>query len=365
MRQKYTTKVGTAILAGISLSACTTVPTDELARQLEEERARNARLETSNASLTKDLESSEATIAAKDARIAGLKEPGLLPPDASPGECYARVYVAPTYESVSKEVLAREASEQVTVEPPRYGWDEEQVLVAEASTRLEVVPAKYEWVEEQVLVKEASEELVVEPAVYDTEEEQILVRPAFSYWKKGRGPIERIDEMTGEIMCLVEEPAQYETVTKRVLVKPATTRTVSVPAEYKTVRKRVVASPPQTIEVSVPAQYETVRVNTMVEPPREIRTAVPAQYRMVSDRMLVEDGRLEWRSILCETNTTPDVVRELQRALRTAGYDPGPIDGVAGARTMQALSAYQTANGLASGKLTMESLRSLGVMGAS
>jgi hypothetical protein len=50
-------------------------------------------------------------------------------------------------------------------------------------------------------------------------------------WKKGRGPIEKIDAATGEIMCLVEVPATY-----KVMDTPPTTREVTVPAEYKTVK---------------------------------------------------------------------------------------------------------------------------------
>lgn len=39
-------------------------------------------------------------------------------------------------------------------------------------------------------------------------------------------------------------------------------------------------------------------------------------------------------------------VREQQAALRAAGFDPGPIDGIIGPRTRAAIRAYQQANGL-------------------
>ena len=51
---------------------------------------------------------------------------GLLPPGATPGECYARVFV-----------------------PAEYKTTTAQVLKQEASARLEIIPAKYEVVEEQ------------------------------------------------------------------------------------------------------------------------------------------------------------------------------------------------------------------------
>ncbi|MBT8429310.1 MAG: peptidoglycan-binding protein, partial [Gammaproteobacteria bacterium] len=89
---------------------------------------------------------------------------------------------------------------------------------------------------------------------------------------------------------------------------------------------------------------------------------IPAEYQDVSDKVLVSEGHLEWRPILCETNTSPDIVRKLQTALRKAGHNPGAIDGVLGRSTMDAVTSYQKANGLASGQLTIKTLRSLKVI---
>ncbi len=432
----------------------------------------------------------------------------LLPPSAQPGECYARVFVPPTYESRSEQVLRREAgsrvetipaqyetvteqvlvkeassrlvtvpatyetvSERVLVQDGREYWtlgkgrkaseadmslvDEasklgldlasaspgscfeeriipakyetrtEQVLVSEASAKVDVVPAKYEMVDERVLVKEASTRIVEVPAVYETVSEKILVKPAHTIWKKGSGPIQRVDDSTGEIMCLVEVPAEYKTVTKRVLKTPATTKTVEVPAEYKTVKvrrmvsapqerrtdipakysnvtkrdkisdarrlwapagskadgsrtgrqlckaetapryetvsRRVVKTPATTKTVAVPAEYKTVKV-TKVKTPASTRTiAIPAEYDTVTKRVQVSDGSIAWKPILCETNATPNLVRNLQRALKTAGHNPGPVDGVLGAQTLDAVKGYQKAKGLPTGGITIATLRSLGV----
>jgi peptidoglycan hydrolase-like protein with peptidoglycan-binding domain len=40
------------------------------------------------------------------------------------------------------------------------------------------------------------------------------------------------------------------------------------------------------------------------------------------------------------------VISELQEALSSAGYDPGPVDGTFGPRTEAAVVAFQQANGL-------------------
>ena len=239
-----------------------------------------------------------------------------LPPNAKAGECYARVLIPAQYKNSSERVMIREASE-----------------------RIETVPAVYRTVQERVLVKEASERIETVPAVYETATERVLVKPAYTTWKKGEGAITKVDNATGEIMCLVEVPAEYKTVTKRVLKTPATTRKVNVPAEY-----------------------ETISVRKLVEPAQERRIEVPAQYETVLKREKVTEGHMEWRSILCETNTTPNVISSVQRALKMRGFDPGRIDGVIGTQTIDAIDRYQRSKGMPSGQLTMETLKSLNVL---
>ena len=285
----------------------------------------------------------------------------LLPPDAVPGRCYARVFIPPTYRTIGETVLARDSLVDYEVIPASYDWVEERVLVREASERLEVVPAVYRWTEEQVLVKPAETRIEEIPAVYDWVEERVVDQPAHMVWKKGRGAIERVDEATGEIMCLVEVPATYKTVRKQILRTPAQTRELSVPAEYESVRRRVVTTPATTRTITLPAEYSTVRTRRLIEPARTRRVVTPPLYQTVTRSELEKDGYMEWRTILCETNVTPRVISELQRALRQAGHNPGPIDGVLGRQTMVAMSAYQRAQGLASGQLTMETLERLGV----
>ena len=44
--------------------------------------------------------------------------------------------------------------------------------------------------------------------------------------------------------------------------------------------------------------------------------------------------------------STGEAVRELQQALKGLGYDAGPVDGQFGARTEDAVKAFQTAQGI-------------------
>ena len=138
--------------------------------------------------------------------------------------------------------------------------------------------------------------------------EQVLDKPAYTTWKKGTGPIQRIDETTGEIMCLVTVPASYKSVKKRVLKSPATTKVVEIPAVYNTIEKRVVATPATTRKVTVPAEYKTVTVTDEVSPPTERRVKIPGKYATVTKRNLVKDGSMEWREILRDTNMTLSLI---------------------------------------------------------
>ncbi len=225
-------------------------------------------------------------------------ETALLPSGANPGECYARVFIPPTFRTNTEQVLAKEAAERIEVIPAKYEWVEEKVLTKEASSRVEQVPAEYKWVSEK-----------------------ILVEPAHTGWKKGRGLIEKVDNTTGEIMCLVE-----------------------VPAKYKTVKRQVMANPPRTRKVEIPAAYQTVKVRKLVSEPQERRIPIPAEYQTITKTMQASEGTMEWRRVLCETNVTPATISRIQNALANSGFDPGPVDGVLGSQTQgcnQVLSAFQ------------------------
>ena len=358
------------VFGSLLLSGCGTAPVEgDLARlqaELDSEKTRASELLSSKSTLESTLSDRDRKVDELMAKLsqADAGSSNLLPPGAKAGQCYARVFTPPVYETTTKSVLAREASETIRVTESSYETVQERILVREAGKELQVIPARYDWVEERVLVKEASERLEVVPAQYETIEEQMLVRPASTAWKKGRGPIEKINHMTGEIMCLVETPAEYRTVRTQKLVSAASTRKISIPEEYATVKKRLMVEGPKTVEVEVPAVYDTVSIRKMVTAPGEQRIEIPATYKTVSERHMVSDGQLEWQPILCETNTTADIVSRLQNALAAKGYNPGRIDGVIGHQTMRAATSYQTDNGLPSGKLTIETLQRLNVVSA-
>ena len=377
-------------LAAMLLSACaTTAPDtstadaerDRLAAELAAVKADQARLTRQVNSLQAEAQPAYQTSAvaapAPAARPAPTYTPAPAPaPAASPvgsggeaapinaraGECYARVVNPPIFESRTEKVLAKAASERVEVIPAQFEYVDETVLVKPASKKIvEVIPAVFRTVEESVLVKTASEKIEEIPATYKIVEEKQLVKPATTMWKKGRGPIEKLDNLSGEIMCLVDVPAEYRIVKTKVVDTPAQVKRTPIPSEYAVVKRQELVKPAEVREIDVPAEYKTVKVLKMVTPPQEQRIPIPAEYQTVEKQVLVKEGTAAWKSILCETNTTPGIVADIQRALLAKGFNPGKIDGVIGRETADAIKAFQQANGLSTGGLTMETLERLGV----
>jgi hypothetical protein len=215
--------------------------------------------------------------------LAAAKSHGIDLDAAKPGMCFHEHYRPARYETVEQQVLVSDADTRVKVSAPKYRWVEKRVMVSEPSYRIEKVPAVYEWTEEKVI---------------DT--------PAHTTWKKGTGPIQKIDEATGEIMCLVEVPATYKIVRKRVLKTPATTRKVEIPAKYKTIKVRELVQDAEVAKQEIPARYKTIKIKRMVSGPEFVwhevhqhgeptstrtgnkicLTEIPAQYKTVTRRVL-------------------------------------------------------------------------------
>jgi len=392
----YYKKAGLIGLVGttVILSGCSTTGTAGNGAASSTESARIAELDRRAAELDareRELELRNATTVSSDLPTDAAGANDLLPPNAAPGECYARVWVEAEYTTRDEQVLVSEASTKINVIPAKYEVDTQSVEVSAASTRIEtipavygeetqtvktrdgqrvwrvglqsasapasnallsaakahgidlnsanvgmcfhehyvpatyktlseqvltraatesvsVVPARYEMVEEQLLVKEASTKLVNIPAEYGEEEERIIDKPAHTIWKKGRGPIQRIDEATGEIMCLVEVPATYKTVKRTVLRSPARTETVVVPAEYR-----------------------TVKVRKLVQAASEQRTPIAAEYGQVERQVIDQEAGFVWHEVsnknhptttrtgnkICLTETKPEY-KTITRTVVTA-----------------------------------------------
>ena len=293
--------------------------------------------------------------------LAVQDDASLFPPNAEPGKCYGKVLVPAKFKTVTEEVLKKQATEKISVVPAEWKDVEKRVLVKEEETKLGIIPATFKTVEEKIEIEPASFKLEVIDPVYETVEEKIIDKPARTVWKKGTGLLGKVDNLTGDIMCLIKEPASYKTIKKKVVKTPAKVRKIEVPAKYKIIKKQVVDKPASIKKVTIPAEYKTVKVKELVSPPKEVRTKIPEEKQTVSKLVKVSDEKMSWRPVLCQTNMTKDVLKSIQNALKEKGFYTGTVDGAIGSGTLKALDNFQRKNNLARGGLTYETLKALNI----
>jgi len=360
-------------------------------------------VEISPASTAWVTSSLKSNVAVNPTVLRAAADGGVNPTTAKSGVCYHEHYQAPKYENKAERVLTAQASEKVTVVPAKYNMVEERVLVKPASKKLVEVPAVYETVEERVLVEPAKSEwkkgrglvekldgstgeimcLVEVPAKYKVVKKRIVKSPASS--KMVEIPAEyqtvKVRKLTSDSKEVrTSIPAKYEEVNRKVKISeakyvwhpvatpgefgPKTNNVIckkEIPAKSKTVVRKVVKTPATFTKVSVPAKFDVKKVRKLVSDSKEVRTKIPEETNTVTKRVQVANARLEWRSVLCETNMSTDVIAQVQQSLQSAGFDAGVADGVIGRQTLLAVDAYQRRKGLATGGLTMDTLKSLGI----
>ncbi len=279
----------------------------------------------------------------------------LTPPDAKPGECYAKVMTPPAFETVEEKVMVKEPTEEISIVPAQYETVEQKVEVIPESKKLIPVPATYKEVVETIEVKPAlkvwmtslnkkksrpvSKALLeaakaqgvdldnatpgtcfkeyYQPAKFTTAEEKVLIQ-------KERNETEVIpanyDTKEEEVQVVpatkkvVEIPAEYEYVEEKILVEEAKTVwkkgqnpaqklsgatgeimcLVKVPAKYKTIKKLVVKSPARTEIQEVPAEVQTLAVQKLVSEPTLKQTEIPPVYETLEKKVLEKPAEFMW-----------------------------------------------------------------------
>ncbi len=226
--------------------------------------------------------------------------------------------------------------------PAQFQTVSRQVIDQPATVRTITVPGTSKAVKTRIEAAPARTEETVIPAVFRTVTRQV------------------VDQAATQREIVI--PAEFRTVERRVVDTQASVRKIPVAAVSQTLQRRVIDTPASTREEVIPAQFRTI-TRQVVDTAASFREVdVPAQYSTISYQVKTADARIENRAILCETNATPAKIMEIQRALSTAGYNPGPINGVLRESTMRAVNGYQQAKGLpVDGFLNLETVKSLGV----
>lgn len=345
--------------------ACSSAETKDDAQPEEEKKEDSAPAKTSGEEMkTPTGKSGEAQVAANTREGAGSGEAASnkvetsseeAPPYAVPGQCFHKVFYPTTYKEVEEKIMVKPAEVKIEIIPAKYEDVPKQVMVRPETTVLEVVPPVYETVDEKVITRPAYIRKEEIPPTYETVTEKVIDKEGYTKWER--------DPQTG-LLCLVEVPPTYKEVQRQIMRTPALIREVEVPAEYTIVRKQVEKVPATTREVKLPPAYRTIYEKKEVEPEKQIRTETPAEYKTITRTVVDKEARTEWIEVLCDTNTTPAKIRELEEALKKNGYDPGQIDGKADAAFYDALKRFQTDRKLTVNQdrfIYMETVRALGV----
>ncbi|WP_295421050.1 peptidoglycan-binding domain-containing protein [Sulfurovum sp.] len=224
----------------------------------------------------------------------------LTPPNAKPGECYARVVLPAKYETVEEKVMVKEPSEEISIVPAEYGTAEEEIEVVPATKKLTVIPAKF---------KEVPETIEVKPAIRtwktSLKKKAAPVSPEILAAVKAAG-VDVDSAQPGDCYKEYYTPRKFKTVTEDVLIRSEYNETEVIPPEFETVEKTVVVKPASKEVIEVPAVYEETEEQVLVEPEKTVwkkgqnpaqkvsgatgeimcLVKVPAKYKTIKKRVL-------------------------------------------------------------------------------
>jgi len=205
--------------------------------------------------------------------------------------------------------------------PATINKKEENVLISEATETLEVIPASFRPGTKEIMVSPKSDKYVSTPVSYKTVQAKVLVEPAKSVWKKGKGLVEKVDHVTGEIMCRVDIPAVYKEFSKKIVQKPAAATLVPVPETMKSFDVSLLDKDAQEVRNPVAATYETVETfETVGEPTYSWAAKEPGD----ENEMGKHTGK-----VIC-LKETPAVVKTFEQTLvKTPGrFETKTVDAV-------------------------------------
>ncbi len=259
------------------------------------------------------------------------------PPNAQPGQCFAKVLVPEVTETFTEQVLVSPEKTVTRVVPGTCGYEDKTVVVREPSSEFITIPATFKTVTETVVVKAGGVHAETVPPVYNTVTEQILVREGYTVWRPGStvagynanansygstgytappasayagtgaapnpayGNLPTKVLATGEVLCLVQVPAEYKTITKQVLVTPGRTVELPYPPETAVVSRQVVDIPAHVEKRELPGETKIIKIKVCTPDQTQSET-IPPEYKTVTKIKTVSPSKFEWKTVDCKTD---------------------------------------------------------------
>lgn len=117
----------------------------------------------------------------------------------------------------------------------------------------------------------------------------------------------------------------------------------------------------ETVKDDVCRGCNAPKVEPVIKPAPKPVAAAPRRPAPAPKPQINYKPRQHVSTVPNKKNASSALVRRIQTALNAKGYNLGKSDGIMGARTSSALSAFQTANGLPTGGINQPTLRALGI----
>lgn len=278
------------------------------------------------------------------------------------GQCWVYAQVKPRPVQRSLEIVVKDSVNKISVTPAQLRDGFTQVVTREGTKTYRIEPPTYKEVSEQVMVRPEVTRYVVVPAVYEEREETVTLEEAKTVLDTCRTAGTRYAQNTGVMaFCAREVPAKQEVIKVKELVEPETVQAEIEPAEYKTITRWVVDTPAQAIEEAIDPELIELATAEMIKPVQATQVILPEVKKEMQVTRFEGTARIVSRQAVCDSDITAELITKVQYSLARRGFSPGRVDGLLGTRTLGGLTAFQEANGLAVGALTLESLAALEV----
>ena len=284
-----------------------------------------------------------------------------LPPNFNPNSCYARIFIPARTTQRDQQVVVRDGYETLQLQQATYRVVEREIVLRPAYTRVEYVPPRFETRKQEIVTAPRRIEYALAEADFVTKDVPVKIRERYETWDANCSAAAPVAGASAEVLCRKVVPPEYKTIKREVVKRSPRLIERVIPAKTQSVAVAVMVQPPERREIPIAAKVMRVQVMEQVTPMKQNRIQVPARTINVPVEVIAQDARVEWRETVCDAVADRRFVREVQRALRRHGYNPGPIDGLMGGKTMAALNRFQRLEGLSQGGLLLETLQALGI----
>ena len=278
--------------------------------------------------------------------------------DNTTGEILCRVKVPAVYKNVTRKVLVRPARTIKTPVAPVYKTVKTKQQISGAQYKTVKTPARY--TNKQYRVKTASAKYVWRQVICKTNAPHHVKKPMKArHVQKARVKTFVNKYPQHRVVKAKHQPHRVRHVTRAKAKPQHHKRHHRAAPKRHNVNKQHYRKATYSKKMASPSM---ARVNHLYQPKKssERYTLHKAAAELQKTRTVKQQPRKVNKPK--ERLTRANAVFRIQSALAKKGYNPGKIDGKLGSGTVSALTAFQRANGLPTGKLNRATLKALGLI---